>query len=414
MKLVQDLKHLHLSAKNDMDYFNKTGGMVKGSYERLDIQANPSSYIGGGETIFKDLRKGDCQFINNIELVVTTSPITSTGGTYKRFVSNFIEVLFKRMEMYNKEELLAYVDNKHAINTMNTLTNDFEAYDNVVVNKIGQLSSSARNTAASGVQTFRLNLKSIFDCILDRPFPVFLLNDETSLRFKFRLIDNLSSLVELDGSAPVFSITDMHLEVEYVKNETIANYYRSIKGFSPMLTFHQLQQAKTEIDLASGSTLYTKKIDELQNKDVCFISFSMSTSASDIDGTLPAYVKIDKFALTSSGKYLTPKQVKITDESYKNFDIYNLDVLNKKNLYGKNLYIINYSDSLVHELSPQLVGINYNDWLKSKTHSRFFSESDTQLELEFASSLGSNHKVTVNTWYHQHFIINQAGNLTKL
>lgn len=407
------LKQLHVSKKNDLEYFMKTGGSVKGSYERLDVAANPGSYTGGGETIFKDLRKGNSQFINNIELVVTTSAITSTGGTYRRFVANFIECLFKRIECYDKEELLVYYDNKHAIHHINLLTNDWEEYDYVVKEKIGDVAEATRNSRSAAAQTFRLNLKNIFDIILDKPFPIFLMQSETSLRFKFRLIDTLNDLIELDGTAPVWSITDMHLEVEYVENDTVAAYYRSVgNNMNPLLIFHQFQPAKTEITCASGTTTKEQKIDELQNKDVAFISFNLTTTANNADGKTPTYVALSKFALTSSGKYLTPKKVKITDESFKNFDLYNIDLLNRKNLYGKNLYLINYTDSLVQELKPQLIGINYNDWLKSKTHSRYFNESDAQLELEF-SSLGAEHKVIVNTWHHVHFVL-KNGEIRKL
>lgn len=316
-------------------------------------------------------KEGD-QMITSIDIKAVLSTITTTGGTFRRYVDGVGMYHWIRLELWSDGEL---VNTIYAENLDESVQqhNNLDEYA-VLQQKLGIATTAVRNAASAAPQTFFVPLDEVF-AIFSQPFPRFLCND-LELRVYFR--GPLSALVETDGTAPVCSLLDYKLVVSYdeVGND-IVNFLKEKANSRDGFIMYQYSYLQKVFPVAAGaSTSQTIPLEILNNKDLIYCNI-VSKLNSDLSTPLACnyrnYQLIQQFNMKSSSNYINGTQFDVTDVYYKRYFLQDYDFLGMAILATSNIYSISFSENL-----SQTFGERQNTYSGSKD---FTGISDAEINL---------------------------------
>jgi hypothetical protein len=134
-------------------------------------------------------------------------PLTTTGGTYRRFCDWFPLALIEKVEMiYNSNVVHTHYPQKKYIR-VNKFIN-IEHRDAEAALLAGNLSTTQRNTAAAAAQEILYDLPLQTTLAPDRYLEIRALADNPVIRVTWRRLDNV---VQTDGTVPVSAIKNCRL-----------------------------------------------------------------------------------------------------------------------------------------------------------------------------------------------------------
>lgn len=407
-QMSQQIKSQHHTRKHDIEHYKLTSYTdVIGPHTRINEIATSQSFTEGSQISFKiGSKAGNNKFLSDAMVVAKLSTVTATGtGIYKRLIDYPACFLFQKIEVFHNGTQLSEM-NSQEIYQMLYLSHENHYWDSIVKKQLGSGTESERNTLANAAQELIIPLR-IFKFLFDRNLPIFLLEGE--LEFRLTYNNSFASMVETDGTAPAFTVNNVYIETEYVENANVANWLRTEikKNNSSIAHFVGLEPHLKQQVLQSGTTDYQLRFDEVHEKDVLFITMA-KVPAVQVGKSESTYSKVDKYALKSSGTYLSIKNVDIEDFTYRKSILYSMHPLNIENLQTDNLYIISYASDLGHELYYQNPR-HFNNWSKQLTSSRYFRETDVQMELKFDSNLAANDKIYLCCYEVAHYSLVGAG-----
>jgi hypothetical protein len=383
--------YFHSDENHLMDFAMSKGRNLKGKAEILQVKPDATNTPAFGSIVTYKIRRNGDQFLNKGHLVTVISPVTKTGGTYARLSNAGGIFMWKRFEIWQFGELKRTVQADFVFN--NLLYNTNNDHFSFISQAIGyDVSTSNRNTAAGGAQTFAINLQRLFN-LFAKPLDRTLINDDLEIRGYLQ--DSVVNVCQTDGTSPTFTITDTYLDLEYVDpkskiiNATRQLYIDNGKMGEPMFDVEYIQNITT---LVSGATTATINLPELKDRDVIdlqvIIRPSASLNAVNADYT-DTYTAATSWNLKSNSLYLNGVQSDITSTYYQRVVLPRLKVAGENNLISgtglRNDFIISFAQNYSNETSD----------FKQYSGSRLFKESDVKLGVNFAS-LGANNDLYVN------------------
>lgn len=365
--------------------FKLSGGQeINGRNEVRQLTSISGATPNRGQEFVFNLNSWGDNWVNEVSLITKISAITKTGGTYVRACNAFGLFMLDRIDIHQNGKLLSQYYPHYLYQR---LLQDWNADELPVEKKLlGIASDSDRNTLAGSSQTFVLRLGDFFP-LFAMPLPIFLLNDPIQLTFVFR--NNISELVQTDGTSPAFTYTDCHLSVRYVDpigKSSINSMVRS-QPF-PIFDEEIVRMMRTVVGNSSQTT-FEFNLQELSGKQVVQIPFFVNTQANKSAGNHITFGGLSQFTLTQASKYITDEQYPITDQIYRYEILPVLDADGLESLFADNLYTICYADHLKLHLQHHLCPERYSG-------SRDFTgQTDVKLSITYGSAPSANEDLYV-------------------
>ena len=374
-------EELHLT-----DFILSKGKKVKGPRDILKVQPDDSSTPAFGSTpVIKIKKHGDDQLLERARLIVQLSAIAYTPGTFRRFVNAVILFMFKRFELWQNGKQLRQIHPRAVWSKLKYFTSS-DKFARICQDTGFDSTAANRNTAGTGVQTFSINLKRIFD-IFNRVLDRHLIKDDFEIRLP--LVDSSTHIIQTDGTASSCTITDMYLDLHYVRAKPSIlkalreNYYINKKVSD---AWYEVEYEVKETTFLSGATQGLVDLPSVKGKLVQDIHNVMIANSlievvnADYTDVQIAYTS---FNIKSSDKFLQPVQRDITTSYYNRALFGDMKYIGERNLISgttlANEFVISYGDDYRHDFED---GIHY-------VGGRQFTESDTQVTIN-VSALAAN------------------------
>lgn len=228
--------------------------------ERI-FQVTTSNNKFGEETVFDITKIGDR--IMEVILHVAVGPLTTTGGTYRRFVDDALNAAIRDITInYGSQQL--HVMTPYWRKHCDIKYKGIEKRNNVEVSAGGKLTAVQRNQLATGDQDFYVHLPVYWENIWCH-YPVL---NALSNNVKFTIRYNeLAKLVETDGTVPVAEMKRQELIVHLLHttgNERNFNVSLT-KDESGIIYLADGQEYDSNILVTTADTALAEYVKELRN-----------------------------------------------------------------------------------------------------------------------------------------------------
>lgn len=384
------------------DYYSTGGRRLLSHDSRRKI--NPSTGLVpviGNNTIIRIPKSGD-SFLSHAVLEVVVAPLTKTGGTYVSLINAFGLFCFDRIELSVAGEKIdtMYPKQIEQLLVQHTYAEELEYKKS----NLGYGTTTERRASSSAQQTFYLELNRYFS-IMNNPMPISLLDSE--LEFTIYWSNNLSQLVETDGTNPVFSFVSATINVTYAEpNGVNRNLIKDLQSKSGSEGFPIYSEEILRImrPWAGGASTNQFQLTELNDKNVIYLNV---TDSSNVVPSVPgasydpiADSKIALYRLENSGKQIHGAEFDISDAYFKGCLAQEYSFIGIKELKNRNIYSISYSDDLKDEFEE-----HNNDYSGSMS---FKDMNSVTMKLTYDSAMPANRVVTINVFMPRKHLIHKG------
>ena len=361
-------------------------GKIIGEIINQKVSPDATSTPSFGSVIRYDVKPSGDDYLDDGDIVVDISDISgATGGSYDRCVNGVGLWMFKRFELYQKNDLLGttYPENIHQ---------DIKYYSDsdkyaCISTKLGINTTTNRNTLATGAQRFSISIKKLF-ALFQRPLDRAMIQGNLEIRAYLR--DNVRYVIQTDHNTgtPTFSITDTYLDLQYIRPKpAIVNANRQLYNENGAIgkPYFNIRHTVVEKAIASSSTSVVLSLPELVDKRVIDILVLLRASAlkdtNDASDYTDTYIAPTSWALKSGGKYINyGLQQDITKSYYDRVILPRLEMRGWVNLLSGvgssgNDFVISFANDHDVESSEY----------KRYHGARYFTEKDVQLTVNFSS-----------------------------
>lgn len=219
-------------------------------------------------------------WITDMYLIFTVSALTTSGtGTYARYVNDLAHNMIQRIEISSNGNLIKTMYGAQGeMQPRMYLETDYNQLSSMQSN-LGDASTTARNAAAAGQQTFYLPI-ALFH---NNPLPVFLLgNNPIQINIFMRQLNQCVQTDYTGGATGTIVAAQMY--VEYSKCDAVTKYVADLNRQGKFrLHYHDCTQILNSIP--SGQTSYQLQLNSAFNKHVDYLIVNAIASADLSSGS---------------------------------------------------------------------------------------------------------------------------------
>jgi hypothetical protein len=366
-----------------INYAQTNGKKLYGETKVLQVTAKPTNQAVAGQTITWDIDANGDQFLDDARIVTVLSALTAgTGGSYQYFIDAVGIYLWDKFDLKQHGEIkrTVYVDNLY-----NSLKYDLDTDKYARISQdLGIASSTNRATLGASQQTFAISLKRIFN-LFTKPL------DRSLYKNAFQIVGYLKSdfgkCIQTDKTGVSFTMVDCYLDMSYIKaNRKILQATREsyIKNSNMGAPQYDIEYLTLPFSVLAGATTTVVTLAELQGKNVIDIrpilrATSLKNTLNGCDFT-DTFIAPTSWNLKSNSNYISDGiQQDITKTYYDRVIFPRKHFVGEKNLISSlattNEFVISFAHDYIQD---QDEGRMYHG-------SRFFTENDAKLTINFAS-----------------------------
>ena len=360
------------------EYVRSNGTVVIGEKNRRVLNGDYTVPALSSSSVFDHYFKLDKignNFYDSLKLYMQVTAPTATSSTYCRFVNNFGIFFAERFQLWYAGKMISEVTSDEAFIKM-SMNNDADEYS-LLMNSIGNGSTTVRNSAAAAAQTFVLELDEIID-VLRKPLPRHLLNSNDDFRLMVR-VRSIGDLVETDGTAPTFSFSTFQLWYTLAQsNQYIDNFVLEKMSNPYGLSVDQVESISQDV-ACSAATSTSVRIANLRDKEVVYMAIYARTAATAADKMFSTFSGlISSWNLKSAMKYVHGAEFDYTKEMFYKSLLLNYKPANMDIFLTNNIFFISFAESLDKSFSEN----SSYSWYGSKS----FGDEDVDLNVNFSSA----------------------------
>lgn len=344
-------------------------------------------------------------FIQGLNLKFKLSAISGgtapQSGGYRRFKDAIGISMFKKIRFLQDQTLLYEVEPYAMYNMIECMNNGEELIH--INKKIAKLdggddstTTDCRNLRAKSEQIITVNLDEFFP-LIQKPFPLFLFKDNTTLNIEFQMAESMDSLIETNytTTTPTATLNYFKLRVTYVYPHIDVVNYVTQQWLSKGLEKTIVEPIPYTYTIGPTETTFDKTITQPYQRNVVLITFQVIDNSKEVNSVVAGnrfsgFAPITSFQLLNDQTSLTECKDPTTVEDFRDFileDTY--DCPNYNGLETENIFFISYSKDL---------GTQFSDYGGSLCGFRYFNETGPTLKLNM-NAFGFTGKVIVNTFY---------------
>lgn len=354
-------------------YFASNGYRIPGDRDRRLIMGDQSvPQLNSTSTVdhwFRLDKYGDSVYAN-LKLVLGVGPVSATGGTYARLCDCAGIFLIERIQVWYDGKQISDVHSDAIYSRY--FQDNTGAERELLFRAIGSGSEADRDTAAAGNQTFVLDLDEIFsywNMILPRNI---MTNDDFRVMVRFR---GINDVVETDGTAPSFAITNCKLGLSLVRSNPQLNAILTEgmnNGFG--LPFHQIEPIIiTKQETSALSTQIDLPV--LRDKDVVSMDFFCRSATDLADNKYTTFADvIADYSMESANTYTHGAQFPIDRDLYTKLILPNYNIAAMDQLMDSRLWVCSFSASLEDQ---------WSEGEQIYAGSKYFTQGDNKLTINY-------------------------------